>query len=64
MTTTKSQIAVNPSPGITLSLEILVSGSLLAGVAINVISKMNRISFSITQIEKTLKEPLILCFDS
>ncbi|MEH2077018.1 MAG: hypothetical protein V7K57_21900 [Nostoc sp.] len=64
MTTTKSDIAVinSNSPGITITLEstgiflgILVSASLLAGVAINVISKMNRISSSITQIEEALK---------
>lgn len=64
MTTTKSSIAVinSNSPGITITLEstgiflgILVSASLLAGVAINVISKMNRISSSITQIEEALK---------
>ncbi|MEH1971117.1 hypothetical protein [Nostoc sp.] len=64
MTTAKSEIAVtnSSSPGITLTLEttgiflgILVSASLLAGVAINVISKMNRISSSITQIEEALK---------
>ncbi|MDZ8096783.1 MAG: hypothetical protein RM049_07585 [Nostoc sp. DedQUE04] len=61
----RSVVAVTPSnsPGITLTLEstgiflgILVSVSVLGGVAITVISKMNRISNSITQIEKTLEE--------
>lgn len=65
MTITKSEIAVPPvsSPGFTLTLEttgiflgILVSISALAAVAINIISKMNRISFSINKIEETLKE--------
>lgn len=64
MPTKQLTIAVTPSstPGITVTLEttgiflgILVSASLLAGVAINVISKMNRISSSITQIEEALK---------
>ncbi|MGF1934549.1 MAG: hypothetical protein RM347_009115 [Nostoc sp. ChiQUE02] len=52
----------NGSPGIVITLEttgiflgILVSACMLAGVAINVISKMNRISSSITQIEEALK---------
>ncbi|MDZ7970870.1 MAG: hypothetical protein RM368_39115 [Nostoc sp. DedSLP03] len=65
MNTTRTVVAVTPSnsPGITLTLEstgiflgILVSVSVLGGVAITVISKMNRISNSITQIEKTLEE--------
>ncbi|HYX18776.1 MAG TPA: hypothetical protein VE944_31290 [Nostoc sp.] len=64
MNTTKSEIAVtNSSPGVTLTLEstgiflgILVSVSVLTGVAVTVISKMNRITNSITQIEKTLEE--------
>lgn len=66
MTTTKSEIAVSNSPstpGITLTLEstgvflgILVSVSALAGVAIRIISKMNSISASISQIELALKE--------
>ncbi|MDM9580919.1 hypothetical protein [Nostoc sp. GT001] len=65
MVATSSTIATNssPSPGITLTLEstgiflgILVSASVLGGVAVTVISKMNRISSSITQIEKTLEE--------
>ncbi len=66
MNTTKSQIAVTTpanSPGITLTLEstgvflgILVSVSVLAGVAIRIISNMNSISASIIQIELTLKE--------
>ncbi|MDQ3018256.1 MAG: hypothetical protein M3Q64_00060 [bacterium] len=63
MTTNQSTIAVtSPTPGVTLTLEatgiflgILVSISLLAGVAINVISKMNRISFSINEIQEVLK---------
>lgn len=64
--TTQPTIAVtnsSTSPGITITLEttgiflgILVSASLLAAVAINVISKMNRISSSISQIESDLKE--------
>ncbi|MDZ8071143.1 MAG: hypothetical protein RMY64_36940 [Nostoc sp. DedQUE08] len=67
MTTAQPIIAVtnysSSSPGITLTLEstgiflgILVSASVLAGVAVTVISKMNKISNSITQIEKTLEE--------
>lgn len=67
MTTIQPIIAVtnssNSSPGITLTLEstgiflgILVSTSVLAGVAVTVISKMNRISNSIIQIEKALEE--------
>jgi uncharacterized Ntn-hydrolase superfamily protein len=63
MATAKSEIAVTSnSPGITLTLEstgiflgILVSASVLGSLAVNVISKMNRISISITQIEETLK---------
>ncbi|MDZ7966865.1 MAG: hypothetical protein RM368_18115 [Nostoc sp. DedSLP03] len=62
---TRTVVAVTPSnpPGITLTLEstgiflgILVSASVLGGIAVTVISKMNRISNSITQIEKTLEE--------
>jgi hypothetical protein len=66
MTTTSSTIAVtnsSNSPGITLTLEstgvflgILVSVSALAGVAIRIISNMNSISVSISQIELALKE--------
>ncbi|MDZ8240153.1 MAG: hypothetical protein RMZ69_23890 [Nostoc sp. ChiQUE01a] len=66
MTTTSSTIAANTpanTPGITLTLEstgvflgILVSVSALAGVAIRIISKMNSISASISQIEIALKE--------
>lgn len=65
MNNTASTIAVSPpnSPGITLTLEstgvflgILVSVSALAGVAIRIISKMNSISASISQIELALKE--------
>ena len=68
MINTKSEIAVSSSPSvvspaITLTLEntgiflgILVSTSVLAGIAITFISKMNRISNSITQIEKSLEE--------
>ncbi|MBD2344164.1 hypothetical protein [Anabaena subtropica] len=64
MNTSKSIVAINPptSPGITLTLEstgiflgILVSVSVLGTLAVSVISKMNRISISITQIEETLK---------
>ncbi|MHC5598255.1 MAG: hypothetical protein ACYTXC_20340 [Nostoc sp.] len=58
MTTTQSTIAITNSPGITVTLEntgiflgILVSVSLLASVTIQIISKMNSISASITQIE-------------
>ena len=67
MSPTKSIIAVsNPpiaSPGITLTLEstgvflgILVSVSALAGVAIKIISKMNHISISITQLQENLSK--------
>ncbi|MEH2128901.1 hypothetical protein [Nostoc sp.] len=66
MSTTSSTIAVTTNsspPGITLTLEttgillgILVSASVLGGVCIKVISSINRISSSITQIEKTLEE--------
>ncbi|WGV24783.1 hypothetical protein [Halotia branconii] len=64
MNTTKSVMAVSStnSPGVVITLEstgiflgILVSGSVLAGVAISVISKMNRISFLVNQIQETLK---------
>ncbi|MEH2124175.1 hypothetical protein [Nostoc sp.] len=65
MSTTSSTIAItnsSSSPGITITLEttgiflgILVSASVLGGVAVNVISKMNRISSSISQIEEALK---------
>ncbi|WP_375470259.1 hypothetical protein [uncultured Nostoc sp.] len=63
MITTKSAIGVtSSSPGITLTLEstgvilgIITSGCLLAGVVINVISKMNRISFSVNEIQEALK---------
>ncbi|MEH2309346.1 hypothetical protein [Nostoc sp.] len=64
MTTAKSEIAVtnSSSPGITLTLEttgiflgILVSVAMLAGVATNIISKMNRISFSVSEIQEALK---------
>jgi hypothetical protein len=58
-------IAISSSsntPGITLTLEstgiflgILVSVSVLGSLTVNVISKMNRISISITQIEEALK---------
>lgn len=64
MTTTQSTIPVaSTTPGITLTIEstgvflgILVSVSALAGVAIRIISKMNSISASISQIELALKE--------
>ena len=64
MTTTHSTIAVtSSSPGITVTLEstgiflgILVSASVLAGVCIKVVSSISRISSSIAQIEKDLKE--------
>ncbi|WP_448271355.1 hypothetical protein [Nostoc sp. DSM 114160] len=68
MNTPKSTIAVttNPQPGIVISLEtteiflaILVSVSILSGVAIRVVTKMNTISSSITQIEKALKEQAV-----
>jgi hypothetical protein len=64
MNNSKAIVAVSSSnsPGITLTLEntgiflgILVSATVLAGVSINIISKMNRISSSIEQIEKDLK---------
>ncbi|QHG15817.1 hypothetical protein [Nostoc sp. ATCC 53789] len=51
------------SPGITLTLEstgillgILVSASLLGTMAVQLITKMNRISSSIAQIEEVMKE--------
>ncbi|MBN3943009.1 hypothetical protein [Nostoc sp. NMS9] len=64
MTTAHSTIAVtSSSPGITVTLEstgiflgILVSASVLAGVCIKVVSSISRISSSIAQIEKDLKE--------
>ncbi|MEH2203198.1 MAG: hypothetical protein V7K53_03830 [Nostoc sp.] len=66
MINSKSEIAVINSAGITLTLEstgiflgILVSASVLSGVTVTVISKMNRISNSITQIEKALEEEAI-----
>ncbi|WP_445629265.1 hypothetical protein [Nostoc sp. DSM 114167] len=53
----------NGSPGITITLEstgiflgILVSASVLAGVCFKVVSSISRISSSIAQIEKDLKE--------
>ncbi len=67
MTTTKPIIAINSnssgSPGINITLEstgiflgILVSVSVLGAVAVNIISKMNKISSSIIQIEEAMKE--------
>lgn len=64
MINTKSEIAVtNSSPGVTLTLEntgtffgIIVSVSILSGVAISIITKMNRISFSVDEIQESLKE--------
>ncbi|MEH2065145.1 MAG: hypothetical protein V7K50_23275 [Nostoc sp.] len=65
MNPTKSTIAVTSSSttGITVTLEstgiflgILVSVSVLASVAVQIISKMNKISSSITQIEEGMKE--------
>jgi len=63
MTATRTEIAIpSPSPGITLNLEttggflgILVSVSVLAGVVISIISKINAISFSIDKIQEALK---------
>lgn len=64
MTTAKSEIAVttSSSPSLTLTLEstgiflgILVSFAMLSGVAISIISKMNRISFSVDEIQEALK---------
>ncbi len=66
MDTVKPVIAINSnssSPGINVTLEttgiflgILVSVSVLGGVAVNIISKMNKISSSIIQIEEAMKE--------
>lgn len=66
MTITKPVIAINSnssSQGINVTLEstgiflgILVSTSVLGAVAVNIISKMNKISSSITQIEEAMKE--------
>lgn len=68
MNSTKSEFAItssndSPSPGITLTLEttgiflgILVSASVLGAVAVNIISKMNCITISITQIEEAMQE--------
>ncbi|MEH1796307.1 MULTISPECIES: hypothetical protein [unclassified Nostoc] len=64
MTTTRSTIAVtSSSPGITVTLEstgiflgIVVSVFIVAGGAVQIISKMNKISYSITQIEEAMKE--------
>jgi len=65
MTIERSEMAIpspSPSPGIILNLEttgvflgILVSFSVLAGVAISIISKINAISFSIDKIQEALK---------
>lgn len=64
MESLESTIAVTPSssPGITLTFEntgvilgIIVSVCVLAGAAVNVISKMNRISFSVDEIQGVLK---------
>ncbi|MEH1772975.1 hypothetical protein [Nostoc sp.] len=65
MTATRSTIAVTSSSptGITVTLEntgiflgILVSVFILAGAAVQIISKMNKISSSISQIEEAMKE--------
>ncbi|WP_373525097.1 hypothetical protein [Nostoc sp.] len=66
MTTAQSTAqsnSLNSSPGVTLTLEstgaifgILVSATILATIAIRVISKINSISTSISQIELSLKE--------
>ncbi len=66
MTTAKSEIAVSSSantPGVTLTLEntgvilgIIVSTLFIGGVAVQIISKINRISSSVTQIEEAMKE--------
>lgn len=64
MIITKPVIVVTPSatPGVTLTLEntgvflgIIATGCVLAGVVINVISKMNQISFSVDEIQKASK---------
>ncbi|MEH2198636.1 hypothetical protein [Nostoc sp.] len=56
-------IANSSSTGVTVTLEstgiflgILVSTSILASVAVQIISKMNKITSSITQIEEAMKE--------
>ncbi|MDZ8090241.1 MAG: hypothetical protein RMY16_32525 [Nostoc sp. DedQUE12b] len=65
MTITKSEIAVtnSSSPGLTLTLEntgvflgIIVSALVIGGVAVQIISKINRISSSVSQIEEAMKE--------
>ncbi|MEH1887424.1 hypothetical protein [Nostoc sp.] len=64
MFTTRSTIAITSStPGITVTLEntgiflgIIVSVFIIAGGAVQIISKMNKISSSITQIEEAMKE--------
>ncbi|MBC1218490.1 hypothetical protein GNF10_17335 [Nostoc sp. UCD121] len=63
MPPTSSTIAVTNSTGITLTLEstgillgILVSASVLGAMAVQLITKMNKISSSIAQIEEAMKE--------
>jgi len=65
MTNPKSEIAVNAStsPGLTLTLEntgvflaIIVSTLVIGGIAVQIISKINRISSSVAQIEEGMKE--------
>jgi hypothetical protein len=60
---TVAAISSQPEPGIVVTLQstsillgILVSGSVLLGLAIKLISNVNKISLSITQIQKDLKQ--------
>ncbi len=62
MTTTKSEIAVTSSPKIEFTLQdtgvlvaIITSLVMLLGVAINITSKINRISFAVDGIQEALK---------
>jgi hypothetical protein len=67
MSTLKPVIAINANvqsePGIVVTLQttsvllgILVSGSILLGLGIKLVTNVNKISLSITQIQKDLKE--------
>ncbi len=63
MNTSKTIIVVNqPEPGIVVTLQttsvllgILVSGSILLGIGIKLVTNINKISLSIAQIQKDLK---------
>jgi hypothetical protein len=64
MNTFKTIIVVNqPEPGIVVTLQttsvllgILVSGSILLGIGIKLVTNINKISLSIAQIQKDLKQ--------